>query len=70
MEPYGEDSAGRSEPGAGAESPVADLAEVAAWKARKRYPSTLLAGGPVFGVARERGEGGWVVEAYFAGLAA
>jgi hypothetical protein len=69
MEPYGEDSAGRSEPGAGPESPVADLAEVAAWKARKRYPSTLLAGGPVFGVARERAEGEWVVEAYFAGLA-
>jgi hypothetical protein len=51
------------------ESPVAALADVEAWKARKTYPSMLFAGGPVFGVARERPAGGWVLLPYFSGLA-
>lgn len=50
-------------------SPVAALADVETWKARKAYPSTLFAGGPVFGVARERAEGGWELQPHFAGLA-
>jgi uncharacterized protein DUF5954 len=44
-------------------------AEVEAWKARKAYPSTLVAGGPVFGAARERAEGGWELLPDFAGHA-
>lgn len=51
------------------ESPVAALADIEAWKARKTYPSTLFAGGPVFGVAVERDEGGWELHPYFSGLA-
>ncbi|WP_327292183.1 DUF5954 family protein [Streptomyces sp. NBC_01198] len=51
------------------ESPVAALADVEAWKARKTYPSMLFAGGPVFGVARERQPGGWVLQPFFSGLA-
>jgi hypothetical protein len=51
------------------ESPVAALADVEAWKARKTFPSMLFAGGPVFGVARERPAGGWVLQPYFSGLA-
>ncbi|WP_333770015.1 DUF5954 family protein, partial [Streptomyces sp. IBSBF 2435] len=51
------------------ESPVAALADVEAWKARKTHPSMLFAGGPVFGVARESPDGGWVLQPYFSGLA-
>jgi hypothetical protein len=51
------------------ESPVAALADIEAWKARKTYPSMLFAGGPVFGVAREREAGGWMLQPYFSGLA-
>ncbi|SHL39015.1 DUF5954 family protein [Actinacidiphila paucisporea] len=50
------------------ESPVAALADVEAWKARKAYPSMFFAGGPVFGIARERPAGGWVLQPYFSGL--
>lgn len=49
--------------------PVTALADIEAWKARKTYPSTLYAGGPVFGVAREHPGGGWELQPYFAGLA-
>ncbi|MFC4031974.1 DUF5954 family protein [Streptomyces polygonati] len=69
MNPNGDDSAHRTAPGSDPESPVAALADLEAWKARKTYPSTLLAGGPVFGIARERAEGGWEVQPYFSGLA-
>ncbi|WP_237404545.1 DUF5954 family protein [Actinacidiphila reveromycinica] len=48
---------------------MAAPADVETWKARKAYPSTLFAGGPVFGVARERAEGGWKLRPGFAGLA-
>lgn len=41
--------------------------DIELWKARKHYPSTLVAGGPVFGAARERGDGTWEVLPYFAG---
>ncbi|MFE6055008.1 DUF5954 family protein [Kitasatospora sp. NPDC056446] len=41
------------------DGPVAEIAEVEAWAARERYPRILSAGSPVFGVARERSEGGW-----------
>lgn len=51
------------------EAPLAGLADIEAWKARKRYPSTLFAGGPVFGVARELSRGRWRLHPYFAGLA-
>lgn len=51
------------------DSPVAELADVEAWKARKKYPSMLFAGGPVFGVARERESGGWELHPHCAGLA-
>lgn len=50
------------------ESPVAALADVEAWKARKTYPSVLFAGGPVFGVAREGPAGRWVLQPHFSGL--
>ncbi|NUS15111.1 MAG: PE-PGRS family protein, partial [Streptomyces sp.] len=57
-------------PAAPATAPsVTAPAAVEAWRARKTYPSTLLAGGPVFGVARERRTGGWVLQPHFAGLA-
>jgi Family of unknown function (DUF5954) len=48
---------------------VAALTDVETWKARKAYPSTLFAGGPVFGVARERPTGGWELLPHFTGLA-
>lgn len=51
------------------ESPVAALADVEAWRARKTHPSMLFAGGPVFGVACEGAAGGWVLQPYFSGLA-
>jgi hypothetical protein len=44
-------------------------ADVETWKARKAYPSTLFAGGPVFGIARERAQGGWQLHPHFSGLA-
>ncbi|MYS18731.1 hypothetical protein GA0115240_100610, partial [Streptomyces sp. DvalAA-14] len=69
MNPHGDDSAHRTAPGADPESPVAALADLEAWKARKTYPSPLLAGGPVFGIARERASGGWELQPYFSGLA-
>jgi len=50
-------------------SSVAALTDVETWKARKAYPSTLFAGGPVFGVARERPSGGWALLPHFTGLA-
>ncbi len=62
MENHGEAEHGRVAPDPSwnsAEVPVAAPADVEAWKARKAYPCTLCAGGPVFGVARERAEGGW-----------
>ena len=40
------------------EAPVAALADVEAWQARGAYPD-LQFGGPLFGVAREREQGGW-----------
>jgi hypothetical protein len=51
------------------ESPVAALADIEAWKARKTYPSVLFAGGPVFGIACELESGGWELHPYFSGLA-
>jgi hypothetical protein len=39
--------------------PRAELADVQAWQARESYPAILSAGRPLFGVAREREEGGW-----------
>jgi hypothetical protein len=48
--------------------PATAPADIEAWKARKTYPSMLFAGGPVFGVARERAEGGWELQPFFAGL--
>ncbi|MFI1797958.1 DUF5954 family protein [Streptomyces sp. NPDC020379] len=51
------------------EAPVAALADVEAWRAREAYPEILLAGGPVFGVVREREEGGWEIVSSFSGLA-
>ncbi|KNB52299.1 DUF5954 family protein [Streptomyces caatingaensis] len=42
-------------------APVAALADEEAWRARDGYPEVLGAGGAVFGVARERAEGGWTV---------
>ncbi|GHF53597.1 hypothetical protein GCM10018790_34240 [Kitasatospora xanthocidica] len=41
------------------DGPVAEITEIEAQAARERYPRILSAGGPVFGVARERPEGGW-----------
>ncbi|MEU8547545.1 DUF5954 family protein [Streptomyces roseoverticillatus] len=43
------------------DAPVAALADEEAWRARDAYPGILGGGGPVFGVAREREEGGWEV---------
>ena len=39
-------------------APVAELADAEAWQACDEYPQ-LSFGGPGFGVAREREEGGW-----------
>ncbi|WP_232247385.1 DUF5954 family protein [Kitasatospora azatica] len=44
------------------DSPVAVLADVEAWTARESYPEILSAGAPVFGIAREREEGGWELQ--------
>lgn len=48
---------------------ITEPAAIETWKARKAYPSMLVAGGPVFGVARERAEGGWELLPDFAGRA-
>src|SRR5260221_13828639 len=40
------------------EAPAAVAADTEAWRAHARYPDLRFAG-PVFGVAREREEGGW-----------
>jgi len=49
------------------EAPVAALADVEAWRARDGYPDVRF-GGPVFGVAREREQGGWELHPYFSAL--
>ncbi|MDI5961995.1 DUF5954 family protein [Streptantibioticus silvisoli] len=49
--------------------PVQALADVTAWQARDRYPDVRFAGGPVFGVARERESGGWELYPHFTGMA-
>ncbi|MFJ6746843.1 DUF5954 family protein [Streptomyces sp. NPDC091266] len=43
------------------DDPVAAFSDEEAWRAREAYPEILGAGGPVFGQAREREEGGWEV---------
>ncbi|WP_424889280.1 DUF5954 family protein [Streptomyces sp. XH2] len=48
------------------DAPVAALADEEAWRARDAYPGILGGGGPVFGVAREREEGGWELLTGFA----
>ncbi|MGD9483064.1 DUF5954 family protein [Streptomyces sp. TRM70308] len=45
--------------------PEAALADKEAWRAREAYPEILGAGGPIFGVVREREQGGWEVLPYF-----
>ncbi|MGW2364387.1 DUF5954 family protein [Streptomyces sp. NPDC001667] len=52
-----------------APEPVAALGDMEACRARETYPEILLAGGPVFGVVREREAGGWEVVSSFSGLA-
>jgi uncharacterized protein DUF5954 len=46
-------------------TPVAALADADAWRARRSYPEIRFAGGPAFGVAREREEGGWELHPFF-----
>ncbi|MET9616010.1 DUF5954 family protein [Kitasatospora indigofera] len=66
MTEYGEDVPGYRTIRVGAsQAPVADLADLAAWQAREPYPEVLSAGHPVFGVAREREQGGWELHAGF-----
>jgi hypothetical protein len=67
--PGGHATVHRTIPVSAPESPVAALADIEAWKARKTYPSMLFAGGPVFGAARERKDGGWALLPHFNGLA-
>ncbi len=50
------------------EAPVAALADLEAWRAREEFPDICFSG-PVFGVARERGLGGWELHPYFGALA-
>lgn len=50
------------------EGPVAELADTEAWQARGDYPE-LRFGGPVFGVAHEREQGGWELHPYLSALA-
>jgi hypothetical protein len=45
-------------------TPVAELADSEAWQARALYPRIAFTGA-VFGVAREREEGGWELHPYF-----
>lgn len=47
------------------EAPVAALADAAAWQARGAYPQIGFAGGPAFGAAHEREQGGWELHPYF-----
>jgi len=49
-------------------TPVAELADSEAWKARAAYPSAAFVS-TVFGVAQEREEGGWELHPYFGALA-
>jgi hypothetical protein len=46
-------------------TPVAALADTEAWQARGAYPQVHFAGGPAFGVAHEREDGGWELHPYF-----
>jgi hypothetical protein len=46
------------------QAPVAVLADAEAWQARGSYPDLCFAG-PVFGVAREREQGGWAAPVLF-----
>jgi len=46
------------------EEPVAAMADEEAWQARSAYPDLRFAG-PLFGVAREREQGGWELHRYF-----
>jgi hypothetical protein len=50
------------------DAPAAALADTEAWQARGTYPD-LRFGGPVFGVAREREQGGWELHPFFSALA-
>jgi hypothetical protein len=45
------------------EGPIAEMADAEAWQAQSDYPE-LLFGGPVFGVAHEREQGGWELHRY------
>lgn len=54
---------------AGPEGPVEAVADAAAWQARAAYPDILSAGGPLFGVVREREAGGWELIVPFSGSA-
>jgi Family of unknown function (DUF5954) len=47
------------------EAPVAAMADTEAWQARSAYPQLRFAGGPAFGAAREREEGGWQLHPWF-----
>ncbi len=60
MTQYGEDvPAYRTIRVTSPEAPVEALTDLEAWRAREAYPDILSAGGPVFGVAVEREQGGW-----------
>lgn len=67
--PGGPATVHRTIPVSAPESPVAALADIEAWKARKTYPSMLFAGGPVFGAARACEAGRWELLPHFSGLA-
>jgi hypothetical protein len=45
--------------------PEVALADADAWRARQTYPEILGAQRPVFGIARERDEGGWELQEHF-----
>jgi hypothetical protein len=47
------------------EAPVAALADTEAWQACGACPQIHFAGGPAFGAAHEREQGGWELHAYF-----
>jgi Family of unknown function (DUF5954) len=47
---------------------AAARADEQAWKARDAYPDLCFAGGPVFGSAHERDQGGWELHAFFTNL--
>ena len=49
-------------------TPVAELADSEAWQAREAYPRAAFVS-TVFGVVREREEGGWELHPYFGALA-